>query len=585
MSRLGAQKKRERALSVAAPQSGPVYTRQAPPATISGRGGGGGPISYTELSWGQVQSIITSAERGYTEQWVDLTRRMSRTDAHLGSLVQTYTAPVASARREVKPADVPQGMERFAQLAADDCRALLDSLPNVERTFAELIDADFTGFAVQEIIWKPRGEMVWVDALEWLHPRRFRFSDTFEPYLYDNGTAATRAQELGLDAVAREGQILGLPLTARKYIVHVPRIGGAPDYATAGGLYRLCVRPWWGKSWATKFWLSGAEVTGNPRSLGTVPQDAPQAVLDELYTALSGLSADGIGVVRDPTRIEILDAKMPGTGSVWESLGKRFDAEMSKAILGSTLNVEVGDTGGNRSLGESQKDTTIGPRMIASARSLANTIERDLFKPFLEFNRHRYGGLIPLPRLELVLYEEVAEVDDTAVNAGVVTVDELRASRGLDPRGKDRGGERLVSIALPATAPDPTPVAPTGPTADVAEVAGVEKAADAALNGAQVASLLEIVSQVAMGQIPRASGIAIITAAFPLTPAQAEGIMGPVGTPAFTPAPEGGEAAPAAPAAPPPAPTATASVEAGAAVPFRQRAWDRVRALSSRTTT
>jgi hypothetical protein len=53
--------------------------------------------------------------------------------------------------------------------------------------------------------------------------------------------------------------------------------------------------------------------------------------------------------------------------------------------------------------------------------------------------------------------------------------------------------------------------------------------ASTALNGAQVSSLLETVTAVATGQLPRASGVALLQAAFRLPAAEAEAIMGEVG--------------------------------------------------------
>jgi len=57
----------------------------------------------------------------------------------------------------------------------------------------------------------------------------------------------------------------------------------------------------------------------------------------------------------------------------------------------------------------------------------------------------------------------------------------------------------------------------------------------AALNGAQVASLQGIVQSVAEKALPRESGIAMMLAAFPVTAAQAEAIMGTVGKTFFAP--------------------------------------------------
>jgi phage-related protein (TIGR01555 family) len=59
-----------------------------------------------------------------------------------------------------------------------------------------------------------------------------------------------------------------------------------------------------------------------------------------------------------------------------------------------------------------------------------------------------------------------------------------------------------------------------------------------ALNGAQVKSMQEIVQAVANKDLPRDTGVAMLTAAFPLSPEQAEGIMGSVGRTFFVEKPE-----------------------------------------------
>ena len=453
MTRLGAQKAREKTRALTtdgpAPELSP-FQRLSPKPQISRWSPS---VGYAELTWGQVQSILQNAERGYMETWGDLTRRMIATDDHIAAVYETRVASVSGARREIKPAEVAPGYERFAQLAADDCRRLIDSLPSPERMIAGLLDADFTGFAASEIVWEPKGDMVWASDVIWLSPRRFRFSDKFELYLYDNGLGAQRARELEIpmDTTTVNG-VLGLPLTRNKYLVHVPQI--LPNYPTSSGLLLACVRPWWVKSWIMKFWLSGAEVAGNPRLLGRLPDQAASAdVAQSLYDALNTISADGIGVLKGESNIEVLRVEAQGTGSVWETLIKRCDAAISKAVLGSTINVEVGEGGGNRALAESQGDITITPRLQRSARLVCNTIERDLFGPFLEFNRHRYGGLVPVPSMNLILYEAQAEIDQLAVDAGVVRVDELRQSRGLEPLGEANGGGEFVRAAAPPVAP------------------------------------------------------------------------------------------------------------------------------------
>ena len=73
------------------------------------------------------------------------------------------------------------------------------------------------------------------------------------------------------------------------------------------------------------------------------------------------------------------------------------------------------------------------------------------------------------------------------------------------------------------------PAAPAG---------GATAVQDTALNGAQVASLLEVVSAVVAKQLPPESAKALLMAAFPrITPEQVNGIVDPAAsfTPALTP--------------------------------------------------
>lgn len=91
--------------------------------------------------------------------------------------------------------------------------------------------------------------------------------------------------------------------------------------------------------------------------------------------------------------------------------------------------------------------------------------------------------------------------------------------------------QHMASRILPEAA-KPTDAAPPGDspgTPPALAVAGDQKVSDTALNGAQVASLLEVLQSVANGLLPRESGVALITASFPVSPADAERMMGSIG--------------------------------------------------------
>lgn len=152
----------------------------------------------------------------------------------------------------------------------------------------------------------------------------------------------------------------------------------------------------------------------------------------------------------------------------------------------------------------------------------------------------------------------------------VGTVDQAAELDAID--GDDAASTDAVTRTLGALRDEPADDAPTiteGAPAEVDVAAGIDpstaKDPAAALNGAQVSSMLEIVMAVSGGEIPRASGVAMLRNAFPLTPEQAEAIMDEVGrgfvaAPKPAPMPFAGAPKPAAdepPAAPtPPEPTA-----------------------------
>lgn len=109
------------------------------------------------------------------------------------------------------------------------------------------------------------------------------------------------------------------------------------------------------------------------------------------------------------------------------------------------------------------------------------------------------------------------EADDLAESEGVTT--------GVDPEGKP--------IMTPIGQP-PEGAAPRGP-AGAPGAGGGASLQDTALNGTQVSSMIEVVTSVVKGMIPRESGKAILIRAFRVSDQEAEEILGHDG---FKPAPD-----------------------------------------------
>lgn len=154
-----------------------------------------------------------------------------------------------------------------------------------------------------------------------------------------------------------------------------------------------------------------------------------------------------------------------------------------------------------------------------------------------------------------------------AVGGGWMSRNEVRARENMNPISSQDGGDLYTvqsqNIPLgqsgngaepaPADAPKPTPepAEPTAPTD--------APVANTALNGAQIASLLDITNAVTAGTIPIDTAKGLILASFPnLTEAQVDAILAPLE--GFTPASQ-------EPASPDPEPTQEEPADADEATP------------------
>ncbi len=124
---------------------------------------------------------------------------------------------------------------------------------------------------------------------------------------------------------------------------------------------------------------------------------------------------------------------------------------------------------------------------------------------------------------------EEAQTYFTVMQADNLAIENKMVDAGECVRG--HFGKTGFSI-LPEVDPakiDPASVAKAKREAQEAAAAGAEKDPQAALNGAQVSSMIEVIGQVATGAIPRETGVQILVTAFPLDLPAAERLMGEVG--------------------------------------------------------
>lgn len=204
-----------------------------------------------------------------------------------------------------------------------------------------------------------------------------------------------------------------------------------------------------------------------------------------------------------------------------------------------------------RLLGQSPKGFSTGESDLRTYYDTISTLQDDDLRPALDvifavLSRHLWGADLPdgfafefesLMQPSEMDKAQIATADAQAVaalaQAGIVPpargLENLRDASRLTGRFANITDADIKALEKFETAPAPPEIGgemsmPTG-------MQGGDELTpqEVSLNGAQVTSMVQIVSQVAAGLLPRDSAIQMLMAAFPVSSEQAEKIMGDVG--------------------------------------------------------
>lgn len=456
----------------------------------------------------RLASILSAANQGDATQYLTLAEEMEERDAHYASVLGTRKLAITGLDIVIESAsDDAEDVRR-----ADALRALV-SEPSFGELIAHQVDALGKGYAVSEIVWDRSGRE-WMPTFEDRDPRWFTFD---------------RVTGRELRIIDEVDTFNGVAMPPYKFVAHRPRIrSGLP---IRGGLARLAAPSYMCKAWAWKDWMSFADIFGLPMRIGRYGPNASQGDIDKLISAIANLGSDAAAAVPDSVRIELIQAaSVGGAGEFFDRLLSFWDKQVSKGVLGQTM---TADDGASLSQARVHNDVRID-LLEADAKALSNTLQRHVVEPFCALNfgtdrkPPRIRVAVPTPDTTAALVDALAKL----VPVGL-TVEQSVVRDRLGLPDPEPGADVLASVpaamapssaALPA---DAAPVAGPGSTGDVQSEA---------LNGAQVASLLEILDRIAMRRLPVDAGRGAISAAFPLLSQQEiDEMLNPLRT--FTPAP------------------------------------------------
>lgn len=387
---------------------------------------------FAEFTPQKLGRILQETERGIIVNYADLCDRMA-VDSTVKAAIESRYSAVSSARWVVEPGD-PTGVparDRYSEdarayvervyrdIEAADAPTDYREVGGFDQAISNLLSGVGNGLAVCEIDWRyVDGD--WVPGrLPWIHMRRFRYSQTWEPRLVDTGT---------------EYHSDGIELELGKFIVHSPRPIAA--YPTMTGALRSVVWPYLFKRWGQQFWLSGAERFAWPFMWALVDRNSPAEMRDRALSMLEQLSTDHAAVIDAGSEVKMLESTVKD-GGTWKEFHAAMNAEISKGIQGMADAAESQKIGAYGAV-EARKGISVDARIARDERDIAATIRRHLTWWLLWFNRHRFGGAMPpVPHVRWTIAGKKNEIPRDAYSAA--SRNEVREALSLPPLAGSEG--------------------------------------------------------------------------------------------------------------------------------------------------
>jgi phage gp29-like protein len=344
-----------------------------------------------------VADVLRRAATGDAHDFLLAADDIKEKDLHYRAVLQTRTLAVAGLPWDVQPADDSPQAKRAAELVAQ----VLDDL-DLFSLASHLMDAVAKGYAVAEILWETGS--VW--RPEQIIPREAHW------FTFDRDTGSL----LHLVDGSAEGQTLPL----YKFLFHKPPL--MSGIALQGGLARSALWAWVFKSYALRDWARFCELFGQPIRVGKYHQGAAPEDIAVLKQAAFQLGSDAAAVIPQEMVLDLVESgSKSASADLYYQLIDYLDRQVSKAVLGQTMTTDDGSSQAQAKVhNEVRADI-----MRADARSLAETIRRDLVAPLVRLN---LGDAAPLPRFAFI----VEEPEDTAALAD--QVQKLAASGVVIPQ-------------------------------------------------------------------------------------------------------------------------------------------------------
>lgn len=372
-------------------------------------------ITGANLTLSYIAQVFRLATSGYRQQYVDLLNELLEMDPHLYSVVSKRIVSSAVGRIEVQALDLPEDHPRYkaAQEAAALCTLEVARIPNLTQEIAALLWAVYHGVSASEIYWSRDSDGWHPERLQFVHSRRLSYPDyqSWDVHIWDQGQVYGWTTPWGAAPTTQGTFGLRVADYPGKFIVHAPQLRN--DYPTREGVGRHCA------IWATlkRIGARGASAYLERFAKGfldvswtTTDQGKPRAADDpeiELAQSIAAAIGPGSGsYASHPDTITLKHLGFEGQSGAakltWESWINVCDAQLSKGVLGGTINTDHRGSGGlgGKGVAESQERGEVSLEQY-DGTCLAETIKRDLLWWIIRLNKPELIDVVPNCRLHV----------------------------------------------------------------------------------------------------------------------------------------------------------------------------------------
>ena len=309
-------------------------------------------------------------------------------DAHIAGIIQRMYAGLVKFESHVQPG----GLRKVDKLAAALCEKILDKPPSPNFGWNELYfkmyEAVLYGFDLKEIVWDYSGKYLMPVELVDVPRRRVLFS----PY--------------GLPLIRTRGNFLGETLNPNNYLLtrHRHTADNPYGFAALSSCYWLVNF----KRMVMEYYVKFIERHGSPWAIGKYPPGTDATGIDTILNQLSNMLDSACAAVPDNVAVEFMEAKSSGEKMIHSGFIDMVNGELSKAILSSTLGVEITDQG-SRAAAATHLESE---NMVSEAhRKLVASSMNKLFRLVTDFN---FGERVRSPYFE---FFEETEAKKTAAES------------------------------------------------------------------------------------------------------------------------------------------------------------------------